>query len=380
MRVILWGTYDLGKPRTRIMRAGLQMAGVEVIEVHDDIWHGNEDKSQIGRLAQVWLLLRWLAAYPRLIARYLTAPRHDAVVVPYLGQLDILVLWPFARLRGRPIVWDMFLSLYDTVTIDRKLLQPEGIVGQLLKVLEWCSCRAADLVLMDTAAHARYAERLLSLPAGKIEAIPVGVETDSFPRLTKISGHEGPVRILFYGQLIPLHGVRTILEAALSEAGRAYQWQIIGTGQEHALVCAALAKAESDHVRWEEWVDYASLADRIAAADICLGIFGASEKAASVVPNKVYQALAAGRSVITRDSAAMRELFPAPEAGLRLIPHSSPQALLRAVAELAAEGCPALPRERLVGITPPEIGHKLRAKIASLIRGRKPADEAEHEK
>lgn len=33
-RVVFWGTYDLSKPRTRILRAGLQELGVEVIEIH----------------------------------------------------------------------------------------------------------------------------------------------------------------------------------------------------------------------------------------------------------------------------------------------------------------------------------------------------------
>ena len=45
------------------------------------------------------------------------------------------------------------------------------------------------------------------------------------------------------------------------------------------------------------------------AADVCLGVFGTSGKAARVVPNKVYDALAAGRPLVTEDSRAARELL-----------------------------------------------------------------------
>ena len=46
-----------------------------------------------------------------------------------------------------------------------------------------------------------------------------------------------------------------------------------------------------------------------SAADVCLGVFGTSDKAARVVPNKVYDALAAGRPLVTADSPAARELL-----------------------------------------------------------------------
>jgi len=48
---------------------------------------------------------------------------------------------------------------------------------------------------------------------------------------------------------------------------------------------------------------------RVVAGDVCLGVFGTSDKAARVVPNKVYDALAAGRPLVTADSAAARELL-----------------------------------------------------------------------
>jgi hypothetical protein len=42
---------------------------------------------------------------------------------------------------------------------------------------------------------------------------------------------------------------------------------------------------------------------------VVLGIFGAGRKAAMVVPNKVYQAAAVGRPLVTRDGPALREVL-----------------------------------------------------------------------
>ena len=365
-RLVFWGTYDLGKPRIRILLEGLGETGADITEIHADVWSAHSDKSQMSPRQWAMAFVLSLLRYPALVAKFLWSPREAVVVVPYPGPLDVLVLWPFAKLRGQRVIWDMFLSLFDTVVNDRKLASRRSPAGRLLYALEWLAARSADLVLLDTQAHAAYVAELFGLPAGKTAAVPGRAEAEHFPRLAPVRARTGRTKVLFYGQLIPLHGVQTILDAAVSERGRAIDWHIIGTGQDRPKIEAALSRPGMDHVTWEPWVPYEALIGAIGEADACLGIFGASTKAACVVPNKVYQALLAGRTVITRDSPAMRETF-GDVPGLVLVPHSDPEALLDAIDVTATAGFPAMPPDLLQVALPLHVGKRFERELCRAI-------------
>ncbi len=87
---------------------------------------------------------------PGLIRRYLRAPAHDAVIGGYLGHLDVLVTWPFAKLRGVPVIWGASLSKFNTVVEDRRMLTP----SPRLVAFAWerLACRAVRTVVPDSRA------------------------------------------------------------------------------------------------------------------------------------------------------------------------------------------------------------------------------------
>ena len=376
MRVVMWGTYDTGKPRVRILRAGLRANGIDPIECHADIWSEVADKSGIsGFKAKLWFALRWLASYPALIVRYLALPRHDVVLVGYLGQLDVLVLWPFAKLRGATVVWDAFLSLYDTVVEDRKLASPHSLIARTLSCWEWLACRAADLTLLDTRAHADYFVERYRLPGDRVREVFVGAELEFFAdaesmRATRRT--DGPIRVLFYGQFIPLHGIETIVRAARLAERDEIDWVLIGRGQESERIKAMLDEHPLPRIRWIPWVRYEALREWIRDADVCLGIFGATAKAARVIPNKVFQVLATGSALVTRDSPALRELIGDSTPGVKLVPAADPEALRSALLEWhdLREDLPMTERNRLAQrILPKAIGQRLIEVIEERIGG-----------
>jgi glycosyltransferase involved in cell wall biosynthesis len=65
---------------------------------------------------------------------------------------------------------------------------------------------------------------------------------------------------------------------------------------------------------------------------VCLGIFSASPKGMRVVPNKVYQGLAAGCVVVTSDTPPQRRTLGT---ALELVPPADAPALARRLGDLA---------------------------------------------
>ena len=71
MNPLFWGTFDLGKPRVRILLQGLKENDIIPVIIHKDIWGDVEDKSQVkSNRAKLIKILRFLMAYPILIMRY----------------------------------------------------------------------------------------------------------------------------------------------------------------------------------------------------------------------------------------------------------------------------------------------------------------------
>ncbi|MCB1877444.1 MAG: glycosyltransferase [Chromatiales bacterium] len=341
-RVLFWGTYDRGRPRNRISIEGLRRQGAAVTLLHADVWAGIEDKSRIhGWLPRLRQATRLAAAYLRLTVGYLFAPRHEVVVVAYLGFVDIFLLWPWAMLRRKPIVWDAMMSLYNTLVIDRELVKPGSLPARILFAAEWLACRMAKRVLVTTEQRRGDFVARYGLRAERVCVIPLGAEYAAFPERPATDTEtalSSPIELLFYGQFTPLHGVETLIRAARLAADRPYHWTIIGNGQTAEQVRAMLDATPLPSLQWIDWVDYPQLAHWIHRADIGLGIFGTSAKSAETIPNKIYQILATGTPLITRDSPAIRELLPDGGApGVYLVPPADPEALLQAIERFATE-------------------------------------------
>ena len=122
--------------------------------------------------------------------------------------------------------------------------------------------------------------------------------------------------------------------ASMAELGRAIELAL--DDPEEAASAALrddIARRGLTNVEWLGALSMAELRDRTLTADVCLGVFGASEKAARVVPNKVYDALACGRPVVTADTPGIREALHDGEDAL-LVPAADGASLAVAIERL----------------------------------------------
>jgi glycosyltransferase involved in cell wall biosynthesis len=289
MRVCFFGTYQRDHSANRLLREALVRGGADVEELHEPLWEETRDKdaAYFAPTSLAVLAARWSRRIRRLARRWSerTGP-PPIVLVGFGGQLDVLVASWICRPRVG-LVFAPLVSLSETLVEDRRLFAPSGLRGRLVATLDRRTLATADLVLADTAAHAEYLVEL-GAPADRVAVWYLGVESEFVtPR--------GPERA----------------------AARAY------------------AAARRISIAWRDPVPLGSLPDEIAAADVVLGVFGSSRKAAMVVPNKVWQAAAMGAPVVTRDGPAIREVLR-PGHDCVVCPPADPGALAQAVRRVLA--------------------------------------------
>lgn len=310
--VLWWGRFDAGYSRNRILRALLQGLGWEVLDF----------KPRISGLAD-------------LEARLRRVPRPDLVWVPCFRQRDLPAARRWSQRQGVPLIFDPLISAYDKQVEERRKLRPGSRAAQRLLAGERGLFAAADIVLADTEEHAVYFQRQLGVPKARLHIVPVGAEEALF-KPCGAGAHQDhrPLHVLFYGSYIPLQGPDVIVQAARLASQAPVVWTLIGAGPLRR-ECETLAQG-LPNVRFEDWLPYEVLPQRICGADVVLGVFGMTPKAARVIPNKVYQALACGRAVLTRSAPAYPALLrQATAAGVYWVEAGDPAALAHKVMHLA---------------------------------------------
>ena len=259
----------------------------------------------------------------------------DLVFVPYPAYVDLIVLWLIGATRGRTVVADAFLDLESTVR-DRGLLAEGSWRLPVLRWLERFALSRADCVLIDTPEQSAALGRRLAGSGTRVAVVPVGIDEALWSPMPA-PDTAGPIRVLFWGTFIPLHGVETIVAAAqrVADCHADFEFRLIGDGQTAPALAERLRARPVPGLSWRrELVDTATLREELARSHILLGIFGGSDKAAAVIPYKVQQALACNRPLITRASPAM-QAHADPQAGLVTVPAADAEALAAALIALA---------------------------------------------
>jgi len=270
----------------------------------------------VGKLARSWILLagKTFRAHGR--------ARPDALLIGYMGHFDV---WLARLLFPRTTIVLDHLIYASTTAVDRGV--GGGSVKQkLLRFLDRSAIRLADVVLLDTTEH------LDLLPPGAAHkglVVAVGapgywfVEGPADPA-------SGPLKVVFFGLFTPLQGAVTIGEAIALLGDAPIEFTMIGSGQDHDRARAAAVGGAPTH--WVPWVDSAELPATVASFDVGLGIFGTTDKAQRVVPNKVFQCAAAGVAVVTSDTDAQRRILGR---SADLVPAGDARALAAALRALA---------------------------------------------
>ena len=271
--------------------------------------------------------------------RYLRTREFDLVFVGFYGHLLML---PVGFLSKQPVLFDAFVSTYDTLCNDRKVFAPRSLPGRLAFWLDRAACHLASKVMVDTSLQADYFAKTFGLDASQVHPVPVGCSAEVFARRLS-RPRDAITRVLYYCSYQPLHGVDTVIRAAAQLTVEPIQFKLIGTGPTYVKARQVADELRLENIAFSPFQRLEQLPIEIADANICLGgPFGLSDKANRVIPGKIYQILAMARPLIAANTPANRTLLTHGETALLCTPGSS-ETLAAAILELHRD--PALAGE-----------------------------------
>ncbi|GFE62143.1 glycosyltransferase [Geobacter sp. AOG2] len=333
--------YVCGKERSYVRNemilAGLRNCGCDIIDCSD------ESGTYVWRFVKS--VLKVLAARKM---------DFDFVFIGCLGHYFV----PLAKkATAKPIIFDPFVSMYDTMCLDRKKFRPDSPAGRILYRLDKAACDRADRIILDTYAHINYFTKAFDQPPDKFHRVLVGADESLFyPRETPRD--DDKFKVFYYSSFLPLHGTEYIVEAAGKlQNATDIEFVVIGNGLEKKRIMN-LAKAKGvSNIHFIDWIPYGRLPGEIAKSDVCLGgHFSDIKKARRVIAGKTFQFLAMKKPVIVGDCEANRELLVDGESAF-FVPMADAEALADAILKLKSDG--AL-RDRLA-----EKGHDIFTKRCS---------------
>ena len=271
----------------------LESQGVEVVEV------------QIPNETRFW------ARPHKLFWQFLKVRgrKADVLILAELNQVNM----PFAKLltvtKGIPLVFDPFFSRYDSLVMTRETVRPGGLRAGVLWCFDWLSFNCSDVLLADTSAHGQYYAQEFGVKKPMV-VVPIGANTSHFTPLPfLLYPGTGPFRVLFWGTFIPLQGVEYILEAAriCLTADPDIQFDLIGSGSTFKEMEQLAISHCLSNVCFLGRKNQATIVAQAKEAHVCLGIFGNTNKTQRVVPNKLFEALALAKPVISARTPATDE-------------------------------------------------------------------------
>ncbi|MFH0907067.1 MAG: glycosyltransferase [bacterium] len=289
LTVCYFGIYNSNYTRNRILRQGLEENNVKVIEC-------NTREPSFRK-------------YGQLIKKYFAIQKQcDVIIVGFPGHPIVPLAWILGRLTNKKIIFDVFVSLYDSIILDRKSHSRFSLSALKYWFLDWISCQMSDLIISEVNAYTEYFVKTFKIKRKKFKRIFVGSDDKIlYPRKRKFPNKEFLVH--FHGTYLPIQGIPYIIKSAKILEKENIRFKLIGKIETYQEAIDLVKQFNLKNVEFIDFMPYEKLAEYMTQADICLGMFGKASKAKRCGAFKIVEALAMKRAIITADTPAIRELL-----------------------------------------------------------------------
>src|SRR3989344_8674678 len=177
MKVMLFGSYDLQQQHSITKIAALKEAGFEIAECRTEFPLKKRNNSKNYSALNIFIAaLKEKINYIKLIGKFVTAGKADVMLVMYPAQVEMPLAWVLAKLSGKKVIYAPFISVFQTLTEQRKYFKPQSIAGRLFYAIDKYACSAADKIILDTNAHAEYFSKTFGIKKDKFARVFIGAD------------------------------------------------------------------------------------------------------------------------------------------------------------------------------------------------------------
>jgi glycosyltransferase involved in cell wall biosynthesis len=323
LTICLFGDYDPDYPRQVVIKRGLEKNGVTVLECNCFLKY-----SQKGVMENK--LFYVLGAYSKLLRQFWPIKNQFSIfLVPHNNHLIIPLVWFLSKLYSKKLIMDAF----DPAYLSAKVKYLPAWRCFFTKLIENMALKLSDYILVTTSGFKKIYLAAYRLNSKKFIIVPAGANEAKFYPRKKIK-RDNMFRIVYWGNFHPHHGVNIIIEAAQSiQNHKEIKFILIGEGRYSSFYQEAAKKLKLNNIKFTGKVSNRALINYIRNADICLGIFSSRKGALASVTNKVFEAMAMGKPVITERNPVTASLFTDREE-IWLVPPEDVPALDMAIIEL----------------------------------------------
>ena len=270
---------------------------------------------------------------------YGPAGRPEVVIATSPQFLVTLSGWMLSRLKGVPLVTEIRDLWPDSIVAVGAGSATSPLVRGL-RVLERFVYRHSDLVVSVTRS---FVPILRERGAGRVLFVSNGADPAAFARPADRAAIRSRFGLgerfvaSFVGTLGMAHGLDTVLDAAgiLRDSGDVLFW-LVGEGARRSALEAEARRRGLDNVRFEGQVPREAIPDVLAASDAALVLLRPDPLFETVLPSKMFEAMAAACPVILGVRGESRALLEESGGGIGIEPGSG-IALAGAVQVLAAD-------------------------------------------
>lgn len=279
-----------------------------------------------------YYFIRLLYVYFSLIK--LSVHRYDTVFIGFAPQL-VLPLFKY-KFRHSYIIIDFFISLFDTLCLERQLFPPDSLPGRFLHYLDKTTLHQSDFVICDTVSHGKYFTDEFGISPDRLYPLYLQADTSIYYPYTveRPAPLKNKYIVLYFGSILPLQGIDIVLQAiSLLKEEQNIFFYFIGP------LKAETQKAfcpDSSNVKFINWLSQEELAAHINQANLCLaGHFNSNiAKASRTIPGKAYIYHAMKKPMILGNNPANHELFK-PDSSHIFVEMGNPHALADAIRTLS---------------------------------------------